>query len=341
MNSEENNQLESSSGPVSSNGFHDAQHVQTALEPLPVSEPKVHAQTYERDLSATVEEEVELTTVLDRTLIEEGDASSKKHSKVPSGSSISFQLKGHVSKKSRDSHSTRLDGSVEGGSPTSWHPLHSKEGETQGYDHNTVLVEDDITDAKGKLLYPQTSIESPLESNLKSMEGYYSPQQKFHTMPKASSGNRPLIPKSSYYFGPPSPDSAYGTAPTGHIGVHHPREILRVERDYTGGELIQFAPIYPLELEGRITPTQFLESINSINELLISAHTLRHSFLDNVVAIFSLQMSKLFMRTHFEKEMMRLEELIDDLNNGTFNPVGLNILWPRNVAFLYLEIEYF
>ena len=65
-------------------------------------------------------------------------------------------------------------------------------------------------------------------------------------------GHRPLIPKSSYYFGPPTSDSAYGTAPTGHIGVHYPREILRVERDYTGGELIQFAPIYPLELEGRV-----------------------------------------------------------------------------------------
>jgi len=352
MISEEHNPLESSSGPVSSNGFHVAQHVQTTLEPPPVSEPmtnsysaEVLGQTHQRNLSTTVEE-VELTTLLDRTLIEEGnstEASSnlKKHAKVPSGSSISFPPKGHVSKKSRDSHSTRLDGSVEGGSPISWHPLHSKEGETQGYD-NTVLVEDDITDSKGKLLYPQTSIDSPLQGNLKSMEGYYSPstQQKFHTMPKAS-GHRPLIPKSSYYFGPPSPDSAYGTAPTGHIGVHHPREILRVERDYTGGELIQFAPIYPLELEGRITPTQFLESINSINELLISAHTLRYSFLDNVVAIFSLQISKLFLTTHFEKEMKRLQHLIDELNVGTFNPVGLNILWPRNVAFLYLEIEYY
>lgn len=64
--------------------------------------------------------------------------------------------------------------------------------------------------------------------------------------------SRSLIPKSSYYFGPPPPDSAYGTAPIGQIGVHHPREILRVERDYTGGEVIQFAPIYPLELEGRV-----------------------------------------------------------------------------------------
>src|ERR1700722_1929446 len=67
-----------------------------------------------------------------------------------------------------------------------------------------------------------------------------------------SSARRPLIPKSAYYFGPPPADSAYGTPPIGQIGLHHPREILRIERDYTGGELIQFAPIYPLELAGRV-----------------------------------------------------------------------------------------
>jgi len=346
----------------------DGPQLQTALEPPPpVSEPitnsELASQTHGLDLSTTS------PTVLDRTLVEEDDpnASIKQHAKVPSISSISLAAIGHVSKKSRDSHSTRQDGSVEGESP--WHPLHtmeltSRDGDTQGYDHNMVLVEDDITDSKGKLLYPQTDdmkassnrtspfhlnlkpssspqpwdqIEPPLENNLK-----YSPstQQKFHTMQKPSEP-RPLIPKSSYYFGPPPPESAYGTAPTGHIGVHHPREILRVERDYTGGELIQFAPIYPLELEGRITPTQFLESINSINELLISAHSLRHSFLDNLVTILSLQISRLFLTTHFEKEMRRLRHLIDDMNIRTFNPVGLNILWPRKVAFLYLEIEYY
>lgn len=35
--------------------------------------------------------------------------------------------------------------------------------------------------------------------------------------------------------------------------------------------------------------------------------------------------------------MIRLRHLIDDLNMGTFNPVGLNILWPRNLAFLYVS----
>ncbi|KAJ7071585.1 Golgin subfamily A member 7/ERF4 family-domain-containing protein [Mycena amicta] len=163
--------------------------------------------------------------------------------------------------------------------------------------------------------------------------------RKYNTLSSARARTR--IPKSSYYFGPPPSDSAYGTQPIGQIGLHHPREILRVERDYTGGELIQFAPIYPLELEGRITPTQFLESINEMNEVLISAHSLRHSFLDNMLAMLTLQLSRAIFTSHYEKEMRRLEALIRDLNVEVYNPVGLNILWPRRVAFLFMEIEYY
>ncbi|KAF9524653.1 hypothetical protein CPB83DRAFT_599902 [Crepidotus variabilis] len=167
---------------------------------------------------------------------------------------------------------------------------------------------------------------NPPTLNNASKEVYYSSMEegKFRTLQNGHARTR--IPKSSYYFGPPGPDSAYGTPPVGQIGVHHPREILRVERDYTGGELVQFTAIYPLELEGRvclllffhlniplivdstlrkceiqITPTQFLESINSINELLISAHSMRHTFLDNTLAIFTLQISRLVKTSHFDK----------------------------------------
>ncbi|KAI0638847.1 Golgin subfamily A member 7/ERF4 family-domain-containing protein [Trametes polyzona] len=155
------------------------------------------------------------------------------------------------------------------------------------------------------------------------------------------SHNRPLIPHSAYYFGPPPPDSAYGTDPIGQIGVHHPREIVRIERDYSGGELPQFASTYPLELEGRITPTQFLETINAINEILLSAHSLGHAFVDNALAFFSLQTSRALKRTHYEKEMDRLKAMMDMLNERVYNPVGLHLKWPRPVAFLFLEIEYY
>ncbi|CCL99635.1 uncharacterized protein FIBRA_01655 [Fibroporia radiculosa] len=153
--------------------------------------------------------------------------------------------------------------------------------------------------------------------------------------------SRPLIPYSSYYFGPPPRDAAFGTPPVGQIGVHHPREIVRIERDYSGGELPQFAPVYPLEIEGRVNPTQFLETINAINEVLLSAHSVPHSFAENTLAFFSLQLSRAVFTSHYEKEMQRLEHLIDDINTRVFNPVGMNILWPRKVAFLFLEIEYY
>lgn len=76
-------------------------------------------------------------------------------------------------------------------------------------------------------------------------------------------------PRSSYPVGPPPIGSAYGSDPVGQIGVHFPREIVRIERDFSGGELVQyvlgsltrnflmliiprFFSVYPLELEGRV-----------------------------------------------------------------------------------------
>jgi len=146
---------------------------------------------------------------------------------------------------------------------------------------------------------------------------------------------------SSYRFGPVPRDSAYYTPPVGQIGVHHPREIVRVERDYSGGEVVQFSSSFRDELEGRITPRQFMESINAINEILISAYSLRHSVFDNCVEIFSLQLSRLLVSTHYEREMNRLQRLMDKLNQELYNPAGLNMLWPRKVGFIFLEIEYY
>lgn len=35
--------------------------------------------------------------------------------------------------------------------------------------------------------------------------------------------------------------------------------------------------------------------------------------------------------------MKRLQHVVDDLNVMWFNPVGLNILWPGDVAFLFVR----
>ena len=122
---------------------------------------------------------------------------------------------------------------------------------------------------------PWDEVDAPASNNEVYTSDYYSTlnSKTFGTLPKRyvplifstllpgdylfviRSRRRPLIPHSSYYFGPPPPGTAYGTPPVGQIGIHHPREIVRVERDYTGGELVQFSPVFPLELEGRVCGT--------------------------------------------------------------------------------------
>lgn len=188
---------------------------------------------------------------------------------------------------------------------------------------------------------PWDVIDPPLENNDHVETGCYSPQRSPMYASQRTGRRRPLIPHSSYYYGPPPSDSAYGTPPVGQIGVHHPREIVRIERDYAGGELTQFSSTYPIELDGRITPTQFMETINDINELLISAYSVHHSFIYNFLAVATLHLSSLFLTSHYDKEMRRLKQTIERINTQIYNPVGLNILWPRNVAFLFLEIEYY
>jgi len=37
------------------------------------------------------------------------------------------------------------------------------------------------------------------------------------------------------------------------------------------------------------------------------------------------------------QEMSRLKQLIEVMNRTTFNPVGLNIVWPKNVGFIFVS----
>lgn len=93
--------------------------------------------------------------------------------------------------------------------------------------------------------------------------------------------------------------------------------------------------------------------MNSINELLISAHSIRHAMSDNLLSVFTLQLSTVLLTSHYEKvdfllvcfssidtciqEMKRLQQLFDQLNMDVYNPSGLNLLWPDRVAFLFVS----
>ncbi|RSH93676.1 hypothetical protein EHS25_006323 [Saitozyma podzolica] len=147
--------------------------------------------------------------------------------------------------------------------------------------------------------------------------------------PARSAYSRTALPGRSYFNQPV----------TGSIGAHLPKEIVRIERDWSGGEVCQFETGFPMELEGRITPAQFHTFVTSLNAHLSSAYSLRGAVRDNLLAIASWWTSLWWHTSHFEKELQNAEALIAKTNREVFNPKGLNVLSPRDVALQFLEIE--
>ncbi|CAO1627723.1 unnamed protein product [Parajaminaea phylloscopi] len=153
----------------------------------------------------------------------------------------------------------------------------------------------------------------------------------------------PAPPRSSYYTGPPPKGSAFGTAPSAIVGKHQPREMVRVERDYSlsPSHIPQFYPSFPLELETRISPTDFTELINDINTLLIAANDMKWAALDNSMAVLTLWISPWLLGSHYQRRMNELTDLIEEANEKLLNPKGLQLLHPQKTAWLFLEIEYY
>nr|XP_031859061.1 uncharacterized protein CI109_005567 [Kwoniella shandongensis]KAA5526133.1 hypothetical protein CI109_005567 [Kwoniella shandongensis] len=148
-------------------------------------------------------------------------------------------------------------------------------------------------------------------------------------------------PRSSYPRGALPPNSYYHQPVTGTVGQHLPKEIVRVDRDWSGGEVCQFETFFPMELEGRISPKQFTSFINELNKPLISAYSIKGAIWDNTIAIATLWTSLIWRTSCFERELRRAEEIIDRANKEVFNQQGLNVLSPRDVALQFLEIEYY
>ncbi|GAA5910710.1 hypothetical protein JCM5296_006820 [Sporobolomyces johnsonii] len=98
-----------------------------------------------------------------------------------------------------------------------------------------------------------------------------------------------------------APDSVFGTAPVGVIGKTKPREVIRIERDFSGGETCQFWSGWIWELEGRVSPTDFQNTLNELNTVLASAHDPSKSCFDNCLSILTLYMSPYVIGSNVNK----------------------------------------
>ncbi|GAA5927421.1 ERF4 family protein [Sporobolomyces koalae] len=136
--------------------------------------------------------------------------------------------------------------------------------------------------------------------------------------------------------------SVFGSRPEGTIGQTVPREVIRIERDYSSAtNTVQFFSGWIWELEGRVSPTIYQEILNDLNAILVSAHDPLRSIFDNTLAVLTLWISPLVKSSHYNKEMVKFVQRIEQVNRDHLNPVGLNLLDPERTAYLFLELEYY
>lgn len=68
-----------------------------------------------------------------------------------------------------------------------------------------------------------------------------------------------------------------------------------------GGADGRFESIFPMELEGRITPAVFQAVIADINVHLTDAYSVRGAVLDNLIAVGTWWTSLVWRTSHFER----------------------------------------
>ncbi|RIA95775.1 Golgin subfamily A member 7/ERF4 family-domain-containing protein [Glomus cerebriforme] len=121
--------------------------------------------------------------------------------------------------------------------------------------------------------------------------------------------------------------------------ITKPKRIIRIDRDYTRGEMCQFQTAFPLEIDGRINPRRFQQTINTLNELLSKAHNPKYNFFDNCLACITIYTSTLCLRSHFDRMIEEICRFLDSENISLYNSQGLNFRDPRRTSFLFLELE--
>ncbi|KAL1916834.1 uncharacterized protein VTP21DRAFT_5538 [Calcarisporiella thermophila] len=117
------------------------------------------------------------------------------------------------------------------------------------------------------------------------------------------------------------------------------RSFVRVERDYSRGDVTQFSIAFPVELAGRLPKEQFERTITIINQKLEIAERPLFNFIDALLGCMTATLSAYLFSTHYRRTVREIRKFIETENDVHYHPLCLNIIDPTRTAFLFLEIE--
>jgi hypothetical protein len=115
---------------------------------------------------------------------------------------------------------------------------------------------------------------------------------------------------------------------------------VRVDREYRQDERCRFvAEPMPTALEGRITPEEFRETIQALNNLLASGEdSTGRSFLRNLFSCATLYLGFCCTRSNYQLTLDKASAFLAEENKRLYRKRGLQWRDPRETAFLHVSI---
>ncbi|KAJ2162627.1 Golgin sub A member 7 [Coemansia sp. RSA 552] len=170
--------------------------------------------------------------------------------------------------------------------------------------------------------------------------------------PYGSASPPPTTPAAAYarpsddsrraYRGGVGVPKTYGLPVTSDIAQQASSEQwrrVRVERDYSQGDMRQFVVVVPDQLVGRIDEQRFRRFIRRLNTMMAEAEgaTLRN-VLEGCLAYATLYLSTLLVKSKFKKTVERISQFVAHENKTFFEPAGLLVIDPLQTAYMFIEI---
>ena len=102
-----------------------------------------------------------------------------------------------------------------------------------------------------------------------------------------------------------------------------------IQRDYSEGVGVKFDTKLPIELQGKLDPSEFEQIINRINEIYQNAERLTaRTVLENCLSCMTAYLLLICMPTQYEKNVQKASEFIINENDRLFIPRGLLMVDP-------------
>ncbi|XP_014670202.1 PREDICTED: golgin subfamily A member 7-like [Priapulus caudatus] len=112
-----------------------------------------------------------------------------------------------------------------------------------------------------------------------------------------------------------------------------------IQRDYSEGTFCRFQNKFPPELEGKVEPSVFEQTMNTLNSKYYEAERrASRTYCEGCLACLTAYVIYLCMDTHYEKCLKSIARYIQEQNKSVYLPRGLMIVDPIERGLRVVEI---